>query len=119
MAKDALPYTYSAEWRGTVDPRNLTHSWVKDTDDPTVERSWGRIPGPSHQIFTCPLSGPHDRDHVTKVQYPCPRQVDTLRYEKLGYSADATSRAHMFRAGMASHWATRARATCGCKTEMV
>jgi hypothetical protein len=56
----------------------------------------------------CPLSGPHDRDHVTKVQYRCPRQVDTLCYEKVGYSADATSRAHMFRAGMASHWETRA-----------
>src|ERR1700726_30300 len=100
MAKDAFLYTYSAEWKGTVDSSGAGAEFLDH-----LARS-----------SLCPLSGPHDRDHVTKVQYPCPRQVDTLRYEKVGYSADATSRAHMFRAGMASHWATRARATCGGKT---
>jgi hypothetical protein len=41
------------------------------------------------------------------------------RARSMAYSAYATSRAHMFRADMASQSATRARATCGCRTEMV
>ena len=41
--EDPFWYTYPPEWKGTVGPRNLIHSWATDTDDPTVEPRWGKV----------------------------------------------------------------------------
>jgi arylsulfatase A-like enzyme len=41
--EDPFWYTYPPEWKGTVGPRNLTHSWATDVDDPTVEPRWGKV----------------------------------------------------------------------------
>src|SRR5947209_16482591 len=36
-------YTYQPEWRNTVGPRNLVHSWATDVDDATVMPRWGKV----------------------------------------------------------------------------
>jgi hypothetical protein len=41
--EDPFWYTYPPEWKGTVGPRNLIHSWATDVDDPTVEPRWGKV----------------------------------------------------------------------------
>jgi arylsulfatase A-like enzyme len=41
--EDPFWYTYPPEWKATVGPRNLIHSWATDTDDPTVEQRWGKV----------------------------------------------------------------------------
>lgn len=41
--EDPFWYTYPPEWRATVGPRNLVHSWATDKDDPTVDPRWGRV----------------------------------------------------------------------------
>jgi arylsulfatase A-like enzyme len=41
--EDPFYYTYPPEWKSTVGPRNLIHSWATDTDDPTVEPRWGKV----------------------------------------------------------------------------
>jgi hypothetical protein len=62
--EDPFYYTYPPEWKATVGPRNLVHSWATDVDDPIVEPRWGKVgkqkivdegplpPGPNagHQI---------------------------------------------------------------------
>jgi CheY-like chemotaxis protein len=42
LMEDPFYYTYPPEWKSTVGPRNLIHSWATDTDDPTVEPRWGK-----------------------------------------------------------------------------
>src|SRR5712675_875414 len=39
--EDPFYYTYPPEWKDTVGPRNMVHSWATDVDDPTVEPRWG------------------------------------------------------------------------------
>lgn len=41
--EDPFWNTYPPEWRATIGPRNLIHSWVTDKDDPTVEPRWGKV----------------------------------------------------------------------------
>ena len=41
--EDPFWYTYPPEWKGTVGPRNLIHSWATDADDTTVEPRWGKV----------------------------------------------------------------------------
>jgi arylsulfatase A-like enzyme len=41
--EDPFNPTYPPEWKGTVGPRNLVHSWATDVDDPTVEPRWGKV----------------------------------------------------------------------------
>jgi arylsulfatase A-like enzyme len=41
--EDPFYYTYPPEWKSTVGPRNLVHSWATDVDDPTEEPRWGKI----------------------------------------------------------------------------
>jgi arylsulfatase len=41
--EDPFWYTYPPEWRATVGPRNLVHSWATDKDDPTVDPRWGKV----------------------------------------------------------------------------
>src|SRR6266446_3082736 len=41
--EDPFYYTYPPEWKATVGPRNLVHSWATDVDDPTVEPRWGKV----------------------------------------------------------------------------
>jgi arylsulfatase A-like enzyme len=41
--EDPFYYTYPPEWKATVGPRNLIHSWATDTDDSTVEPRWGKV----------------------------------------------------------------------------
>ena len=41
--EDPFNRTYPPEWKGTVGPRNLVHSWATDVDDPTVQPRWGKI----------------------------------------------------------------------------
>jgi arylsulfatase A-like enzyme len=41
--EDPFYYTYPPEWKSTVGPRNLVHSFATDTDDPTVEPRWGKV----------------------------------------------------------------------------
>jgi arylsulfatase A-like enzyme len=41
--EDPFYYTYPPEWKSTVGPRNLVHSWATDVDDPTEEPRWGKV----------------------------------------------------------------------------
>jgi arylsulfatase A-like enzyme len=41
--EDPFYYTYPPEWKATVGPRNLIHSWATETDDSTVEPRWGKV----------------------------------------------------------------------------
>src|SRR5437764_2237373 len=41
--EDPFYYTYPPEWRDTVGPRNLVHSWATNVDDPTVMPRWGKV----------------------------------------------------------------------------
>ena len=41
--EDPFYYTYPPEWKNTVGPRNLIHSWATDVDDPTVMPRWGKV----------------------------------------------------------------------------
>jgi arylsulfatase A-like enzyme len=41
--EDPFYYTYPADWKATVGPRNLVHSLATDVDDPTVEPRWGKV----------------------------------------------------------------------------
>jgi arylsulfatase A-like enzyme len=41
--EDPFYYTYPPEWKATVGPRNLVHSFATATDDPTVEPRWGKV----------------------------------------------------------------------------
>ena len=41
--EDPFWYSYPPEWKATVGPRNLVHSWATDTDDQTVQPRWGKI----------------------------------------------------------------------------
>jgi arylsulfatase A-like enzyme len=41
--EDPFYYTYPPEWKNTVGPRDLIHSWATDVDDPTVEPRWGKV----------------------------------------------------------------------------
>jgi arylsulfatase A-like enzyme len=41
--EDPFYYTYPPEWKATVGPRNLVHSWATNVDDPTVENRWGKV----------------------------------------------------------------------------
>jgi arylsulfatase len=41
--EDPFNPTYPPEWKGSVGPRNLVHSWATDVEDPTVEPRWGRV----------------------------------------------------------------------------
>ena len=41
--EDPFYYTYPPEWKATVGPRNLVHSWATADDDPTVQPRWGKV----------------------------------------------------------------------------
>jgi arylsulfatase A-like enzyme len=41
--EDPFWYTYPPEWKATIGPRNLIHSWATDRDDPATDRRWGRV----------------------------------------------------------------------------
>jgi arylsulfatase A-like enzyme len=41
--EDPFYYTYPPEWKATVGPRDLIHSWATNVDDPTVEPRWGKV----------------------------------------------------------------------------
>jgi arylsulfatase A-like enzyme len=41
--EDPFYYTYPPEWKSTVGPRDLIHSWATDADDPTDQPRWGKI----------------------------------------------------------------------------
>jgi arylsulfatase A-like enzyme len=41
--EDPFYYTYPPEWKATVGPRDLVHSFATDVDDPTIEPRWGKI----------------------------------------------------------------------------
>jgi arylsulfatase A-like enzyme len=41
--EDPFWNTYPPEWKSTVGPRNLVHSFATDTDDPTEQPRWGKI----------------------------------------------------------------------------
>ena len=41
--EDPFYYTYPPEWKNTVGPRNLVHSWATNVDDPTVMPRWGKV----------------------------------------------------------------------------
>jgi arylsulfatase A-like enzyme len=41
--EDPFYYTYPPEWKDTVGPRNLVHSWTTNVDDPTDMPRWGKI----------------------------------------------------------------------------
>ena len=41
--EDPFYYTYPPEWKDTVGPRNLVHSWATNVDDPTVMPRWGKV----------------------------------------------------------------------------
>jgi arylsulfatase A-like enzyme len=41
--EDPFYYTYPADWKATVGPRNLVHSIATDVDDQTVEPRWGKV----------------------------------------------------------------------------
>ncbi len=41
--EDPFYYTYPPEWKDTVGPRNLVHSWATDVDDPTMQPRWGKV----------------------------------------------------------------------------
>jgi hypothetical protein len=41
--EDPFWYTYPPEWKNTIGPRNLVHSFATDVDDPTEQPRWGKI----------------------------------------------------------------------------
>jgi arylsulfatase A-like enzyme len=41
--EDPFWYTYPPEWKATIGPRNLIHSWATDRDDPATDARWGRV----------------------------------------------------------------------------
>ncbi len=41
--EDPFYYTYPPDWKGTVGPRNLVHSFATDVDDPTIDPRWGKV----------------------------------------------------------------------------
>jgi arylsulfatase A-like enzyme len=41
--EDPFYSTYPKEWKDTVGPRNLVHSYATETDDPTEQPRWGKI----------------------------------------------------------------------------
>jgi arylsulfatase A-like enzyme len=40
---DPYWFDYPQEWIDKTGPRNLTHCWASDTDDPTVMPRWGKV----------------------------------------------------------------------------
>ncbi|MCX5581731.1 arylsulfatase [Kaistia terrae] len=41
--EDPFWNTYPPEWKATIGPRNLIHSWATNVDDPTEQPRWGKI----------------------------------------------------------------------------
>lgn len=41
--EDPFYYTYPPDWKATVGPRNLVHSFATDVDDATVDPRWGKV----------------------------------------------------------------------------
>jgi arylsulfatase A-like enzyme len=41
--EDPFWNTYPPEWKNTVGPRDLVHSWATNVDDPTEQPRWGKI----------------------------------------------------------------------------
>jgi arylsulfatase A-like enzyme len=41
--EDPFWYTYPPEWKATIGPRNLVHSFATDVDDATEQPRWGKI----------------------------------------------------------------------------
>ncbi|TYL93431.1 arylsulfatase [Bradyrhizobium rifense] len=60
--EDPFWYTYPPEWKATVGPRNMVHSWATDVDDPTVEPRWGKV-GKQKIVDEGPLP-PHPIDGI-------------------------------------------------------
>ena len=40
---DPYWFDYPQDWIDKTGPRNLTHCWATDTDDPTVQPRWGKV----------------------------------------------------------------------------
>ncbi len=41
--EDPFQRCYPPSLRDAVGPRNLAHTWARDTDDPTVDPRWGKV----------------------------------------------------------------------------
>ncbi|HEX4448562.1 MAG TPA: sulfatase-like hydrolase/transferase [Polyangiaceae bacterium] len=41
--EDPFWYTYPPEWKKSIGPRDLIHSWATDRDDPATDPRWGRV----------------------------------------------------------------------------
>ena len=67
--EDPFWYTYPPEWKRTIGPRNLIHSWATDRDDPTTDPRWGRV-GRQRVVDEGPLPpGPREGIHYNMTTF--------------------------------------------------
>jgi len=67
--EDPFWYTYPPEWKRTIGPRNLIHSWATDRDDPTTDPRWGKV-GKQRIVDEGPLPpGPRDGIHYNMTTF--------------------------------------------------
>ena len=67
--EDPFWYTYPPEWKKTIGPRDLIHSWATDRDDPATDPRWGRV-GRQRIIDEGPLPpGPMEGVHYNMTTF--------------------------------------------------
>jgi arylsulfatase A-like enzyme len=67
--EDPFWYTYPPEWKRTIGPRNLIHSWATDRDDPAMDPRWGRV-GKQRVVDEGPLPpGPMEGIHYNMTTF--------------------------------------------------
>jgi arylsulfatase len=67
--EDPFWYTYPPEWKRTIGPRNLIHSWATDRDDPTMDPRWGKV-GKQTVVDEGPLPpGPMEGIHYNMTTF--------------------------------------------------
>jgi arylsulfatase len=82
--QDPFNKTYPPELLDRVGPRNLLHSWATDTDDPTVDKRWGKV-GKQKIVDAGPLP-----PHPTKgIKY----NMETVDDHILEFSTDFMTKA--------------------------
>jgi arylsulfatase A-like enzyme len=78
--EDPFYYTYPPEWKGTVGPRDLIHSWATDVDDPTDQPRWGKV-GKQKIVDEGPLPpGP-----ITGIKYDMTSFDEVITASTIGF----------------------------------
>jgi arylsulfatase len=79
---DPYWFDYPQDWIDKTGPRNLTHCWATDTDDPTVQPRWGAI-GKQRILDEGPLAPFPDMKNVQNWQKGPPAKYDMETFDEV------------------------------------